>query len=147
MRAAPVPRAAMRRVAIPGAAVPSATMPTAATPGAAIPRARMPGTAGRWQRPVGHRPGAVDLPGRFAGCRGTVLSRSAWLREHQELAAGQMLGEPDLADVHGPGHGHHGPGEPGRAQAQQGGDRWMTGVGGEGCVHVPSRGMRAAAYR
>jgi hypothetical protein len=42
-------------------------------------------------------PGAVGTPGGLAGSLGAVLFWPSGLRHHQELAAGQLLGEPDLA--------------------------------------------------
>ena len=41
---------------------------------------------------------------------------------HDELAAGQLLGQPDLARLHAPGHGDHRPREPGGPEAEQAGD-------------------------
>jgi hypothetical protein len=51
---------------------------------------------------------------------------------HHELAAGQLLGEPDLPGVHAPGHGYHRPGEPGRSESEQGGDYGLAGASGNG---------------
>jgi hypothetical protein len=66
------------------------------------------------------------------------MGRPARLPGHDELPAGQLLGEPDLACVHAPGHGHDDAGEPRRPQPEQGGDRGMTGTGCYGCEHVVS---------
>jgi hypothetical protein len=42
-------------------------------------------------------PGAIAAPGSLAGSISAVLFRRGGLRHHQELAAGQLLGKPDLA--------------------------------------------------
>ena len=67
-------------------------------------------------------PAAPWLPFPF------VAAQRVGLAGHQELPAGQQLGEPDLACVHAPGHGHHDTGQPGRPQPQQPGDQRMAGA-------------------
>jgi len=54
------------------------------------------------------------------------------------LTIEELLGEPDLARVHIPGHGHHNAREPSGSQPEQGGDRRVTGTGCCGCEHVVS---------
>jgi hypothetical protein len=66
------------------------------------------------------------------------MTHRAWFSGHDELAAGQLLGEPDLARVHTPGHGHHSASEPCCAEPEQGSDRGVTGTSCYGCEHVIS---------
>ena len=56
---------------------------------------------------------AVSVPVPVHGVRS--LGR---LGGHQELPAGQLLGQPDLVDVHAPGHHHHGRGQSRRSQPE-----------------------------
>jgi hypothetical protein len=57
---------------------------------------------------------------------------------HQELPAGQLLGQPDLVDVHAPGHDHHGRGQSRRSQPEQPGNYGMTRVSHHGGEHFMS---------
>src|ERR1700683_3924254 len=50
-------------------------------------------------------------------------------------APGRLLGEPDLARVHAPGHGHHRARDPGGAEPQQARDRGVASTGCDGCEH------------
>ena len=64
---------------------------------------------------------------------------------HEELPAGQMLGQPDLVDVDAPGHHHHGRGEARRPQSEQPGDHGMTGISQHSGEHVISPSLNVSA--
>jgi hypothetical protein len=72
------------------------------------------------------------------------MARHARFGGHGELAAGQLLGQPDLAHMHTPGHSHHDSGQPHSAEPEHRGDYGVSGTGCYGCEHVfsPDRGGR-----
>ena len=49
--------------------------------------------------------------------------------------AGQQFGQPELADVHAPRHGHDRARQARCAQPEQRGDHGMPRTGGDGCNH------------
>ncbi len=76
-----------------------------------------------------------DLRTTAPVCR---AARRGCLCSHDVLVASQLLGEPDLARVHIPGHGHDNACEPRCPEPEHGSDRRVTGACCCGCEHVAS---------
>jgi hypothetical protein len=95
--------------------------------------------------------GLLDSGEGLLGARVTV-ERLFWcgrLPGQDELASDQHLGEPNLAGVHAPGHGHHRPAESRGPKPEQGGDGGLAGTSGSssGGEHVVSLIGPVAAWR
>jgi hypothetical protein len=83
---------------------------------------------------------------------GVTVERLVWcgrLPGQDELASDQHLGEPDLAGVHAPGHGHHRPAESHGPEPEQGGDGGLACASGSssGGEHFVSLIGPVAAWR